>query len=93
MARIASNGKLEAFDMSKVFNLIIGNHGAGVHVSDLFEYFYNGISMAGGIARFSQSRWEAEQINVLIENFESDQFTESMYQIKRGYPASKLFLI
>lgn len=79
--------------MTQGFNIIMANHAIGVHVSDLFEYFYNGIKLAGGNPKFSYNRWEAGHINLLLENFENDGFTEAIYQIKLRSPTSKLCLV
>jgi hypothetical protein len=77
----------------KDFNLILANHSLGIHVSDIFEYFYHGIRSAGGQARYSHFRWELDKINIILENFEDDQFTNAVLQVKKRSQGSKLYLI
>jgi hypothetical protein len=77
----------------KILNLITTNHSQGIHVQDQFEYLYNGFSSIGANVRYSVDKWEIGEINIILENFSEDSFTESIINIKKQDLKGRLILV
>jgi hypothetical protein len=76
-----------------MINLITTNHSQGIHVQDQFEYLFNGFSSIGENVRYSIDRWEIGEINIILENFSDDSFTENIINLKKQDSKSRLILV
>ena len=77
----------------QIINLITSNHSQGIHAQDQFEYLFNGFSYIGANVRYSIDRWDIGEINIVLENFSEDSFTENIINIKRQDLKGKLIVV
>lgn len=62
-------------------------------MQDQFEYLFNGFSSIGANVRYSVDKWEIGEINIILENFSEDSFTESIINIKKQDLKGRLILV